>query len=301
MKIIISMVIVMMSLNGFACDVCGGPSGLSSQGFLPNQQFHFVGIVSNYSQYQSQRNILLSDEKEYSHETFFKSALIGRWQATERIAILGSIPFAYNQQSRGDQLLTETGIGDISVMINTVVLSKNDSIKAHFLRLGAGLKGPTGQYSHVALETNNLFPGTGAFDFLASTNYMFRKSKWGLIQENQTRIPTANSVDYKYGLTVNASLYGFYSKSFQNSKELMPFIGASLQWKDVDRINNIPVAQQFNGGTIITADAGVQAVLPSWMIHLKYSHPFIQQLSNNDVLMTVGNIELGVRYLIKKN
>lgn len=301
MKIIISLMIVMMSLNGIACDVCGGPSGLSSQGFLPNQQFHFVGIVSNFSQYQSQRNILLSDEKEHSDEIFFKSAIIGRWQATEKIAILGSIPFAYNQQSRGDQLLTETGIGDISVMINTVVLSKKDSVKTQFFRVGAGLKGPTGRYSHVALETNNLFPGTGAFDILASTNYMYRRAKWGLIEENQARIPTSNSADYKYGLTVNASLYGFYSKSFQKAKELMPFLGFGFQWKDVDRINKIPVAQQFNGGTIFTADAGVQIILPKWMIHLKHGHPIIQQLSNNEVEMKVGNLELGVRYLIKKN
>lgn len=290
----------MNMLNAHACDVCGCVSGLSTQGFLPNERFHFVGIVSNYNEFQSQRNILFSDEIEYSTEAFYKSSLTGRWQISDRIAIIGSIPFVYNQQIRDNQTTTETGIGDVSIFVNTLIVNKQDDSNAQYLRVGVGSKVPTGRYSSVALETSNLFPGSGAFDILFSTNYMYRKMKWGMIQENQVRIPTENKVGYKYGTTVNANFYGFYAHKTNNTVELMPFLGAGIQWKDVDKINRIPVAQQFNGGVIATTDIGLQAVLPSWMIHLKYGHPVFQQLSNNDVKMTVGNLELGIRYLIKK-
>lgn len=292
-------VVILLSFEVFSCDVCGGTIPPGTQGLLPGNQFHFVGIRSYYSQYASYRSVFQSNQVLESSEHFLRFSILGRWQVSRRFDITTEIPIAYNWQHFNGSKNDNGGLADVSLRVNYLFVNKKDSSSSHQLRGGLGAKFPTGAYSNEALETSNLFPGTGSYDGIIGTNYIFLKDKWGWVQENQFVLKTANSAGYKYGHSFSSKLNVFLNRTVKQTK-ILPFVGIDYRWNQTDQIDGIDVSYRFNSGRVLAAEAGINIITNKWMLGARYSHPILQQLSNGDVVNKIGGVELSVNFLIQK-
>lgn len=300
MKMKLSFIAVMLSFHGMSCDVCGASAGIGSQGLLPSNQFHFIGMHSTYRQFKSVQDVLFSDEDRISREHFFRTNISGRWQFADRWAFLGVIPYVYNWQQQVDSTSIMHGLGDLNLHLSYLLFDRSDSVSSHQLRVDGGLKLPTGNYSSVALETSNLFPGTGSVDGMVRVNYQFKRQKWGIIGEGAFGLQGTNSTGYRFGNSLLSSGSVFAIKKTKGSGQLMPFLGANYQWIGTDAINTVPISPKFNSGHLFSAEIGVQFIHSNWMFHTRFSHPLYQHLSNGNVHTVIGNAEVGIRYLILK-
>lgn len=301
MKIFVVLIVALMSLQSFACDVCGGIVAPGTMGLLPDNQYHFFGFKTNYSTYSSFHTDHFTQENRSSEEQFFSWTAIGRWQFSKRFGLQAELPIVWNSQSYSDgEQQSQSGLGDLRLRSNILCINRKNADKntALILRSNIGVKLPTGPYSRDAWETNNLYPGSGSIDFLAGTNFTFRKKKIGILQENSFVYTTQNKVGYKYGHAFLGRLSGFYRHTI-NASYLIPSAGLNYQFTGTDRIQDIDVAQLFNSGHLLNAEIGLNFIHKKWMLNTKVAYPLYQSIGNDEV-KSKGSVELGIFYLIQK-
>lgn len=297
MKQTITILIWFVSLSVYSCDICGGISMPSTQGILPGTKFHYVGLRSSWIQFHTNEDI----SHLASKETFFRTELNGRYQFNKRISAQISVPYVINIQFKGSETTSISGIGDIHTYIYwNVIMKENTERRTNFtLRLGSGLKTPTGSYSRNVWETNNLYPGTGAFDYGFSSYLSWNKGKLGFINENLITIKTANPVGYKFGNAYLSRFMASYNLKVKQQTLFIPFVGITAFMTDRDQIQNIPVGQTFNSGVNVLSESGITLFSNKMMYTLKCGLPLFQELSGGEVKMN-GTLEFSINYLINK-
>ncbi len=297
----ITLLVVLVSFEATACDVCGGVTAPNTQGLLPNNQYHFVGLRFGYNGFKSTHPLGLNHISTSTHEHFVRGSVLGKWQFTDRFDLQVDLPVIWNTQVAADSNRSNNGIGDASIFVNALAVNINDEKtgRSHFFKIGAGVKLPTGKYSKDAWETNNMFPGSGSVDFSIATNYVFSGKNLGILHENSVVIKTKNNVGYQYGNIYLTRFAGFYKKKFEAGIVMMPSIGASYIFSQTDRINDILVSSNFNNGHILNGDVGLNFISNNWMLSSNVSLPLFQFIGGGDVT-SKGSVELGIFYLIPK-
>lgn len=292
--------VLFFSFEAMSCDVCGAAVGPGTMGLLPNNQYHFVGIRNRFSKYHSFHKLVLSNDHLRSSQHFFQSSIEGRWQAFNDLDFYGTIPYVYNWQNFNGTTIQEQGIGDLSLQSNYRIINKKDSILGHQLRIGIGVKLPTGNYSRTALKTSNLFPGTGSVDGIFSSAYVFSKATWGILQENTFILKSTNLVKYKYGNSFSTMSAVFLKRKKGENTVFIPHLGINYLWSGTDQIDGINISQQSNGGHLISLEAGIRIMYQKWMLSARYNQSILQRLSDGLVENRIGNTALTITYLIQK-
>lgn len=272
-----------------ACDLCGCSASNQSLGILPGQEWNFVGIQyqfnyfkSNYpSIYDGQPNVL-SDDKYHTLQVW------GRYNLSKRIQVFAFVPYRTNLHHTDSTSVSNSGIGDISALINLVILkTKPDQKWNQQLIAGGGIKLPTGK--NVGITTldreglPNMQPGTGSWDFLLNANYTVSHKKIGFNIDASYSITTANKDQYKYGNKFNSGLLGFYALQYKNWK-LLPQTGIRCEYAlhDYDNYARRWLNEE-TGGTIAYATVGVQAFYKRIGVRITYEAPFIQHYDSGYV------------------
>ncbi len=291
------MLILFVSLTVYSCDICGGISMPSTQGILPGTEFHYIGIRSSWIQFHTNENI----NHLSSTETFIRTELNGRYQFNKRISAQFSVPYLLNSQLKSGETTRINGIGDSQLYAywNAILKENTEKQTSFTLRVGGGIKVPTGSYSRDVWETNNLYPGTGSFDYGINSYLSWYTGNFGLINENLVTIKTENPVEYKFGNAYLTRILASYRVKAKQKTLLLPFTGISAFMTSRDHIQNIPVGQTFNSGTRILSETGISMFSKKMMYTLKFGLPLFQNLSGGDVKMN-GTVEFSINYLIKK-
>lgn len=300
MKYLIALAAVLISFGAFSCDVCGGVSAPGTQGLLSSNKFHFIGIKSSYNQFRSIHGAhFIQDQTSTEH--FFRSSLVGKWQLADRLNIQLELPYTYNLQENPSGTRSEYGIGDINLVSNYLLVNQKtaEGMTKHALRIGAGLKMPTGRYANDVWSTSNLHPGTGAIDAIITTNYVYRKTRVGILQENSLILKGKNKYEYRYGSAFFTRSAIFYNRPISETTILLPSAGLNYLYTATDRIQGSEVSQLFNSGHLLNAELSINLLTTQWMFNLKGSFPVFQYLGNGFV-SSKGNLELSILYLIQK-
>ncbi len=300
MKFCLSILAVLISFGAVACDVCGGVTPSGGDGLLVGNQFHFIGLRTNYGRFQSFHRNPFSEETTTSWEHFTRANISGRWQFSERFNAQVNIPYAINLQriDNGNQL--RHGLGDISLLVQWMLIStKNEAGTSHFLAIGSGVKAPTGNYSRDPWETSNLFPGSGSWDPQFNLSYRFSKNKFNFQVENGFTLKTQNPVGYRFGNAVSSIATAFYSINTKKNGKLLPLMGIGYTYTGSDHINSYLVAESFNSGHLLSTEIGLNYLTKNWILNTKWSQPFVQSIADGDV-ESKGLLEFGIHYLIQK-
>ena len=300
MKVYISILVVLISFDVFACDICGGVSTPGSDGLLFGNQYHFIGFRMNYARFQSFHRNTFSQDTIVSREHFIQTSIAGRWQFSKRFNAQLDVPYRINAQYIETEDQFQQGLGDIKFLVNWMFLNQeNDEGTSNFLALGLGAKMPTGNYSAEPWETSNLSPGTGSWDPQFSLNYRLSKKQFNFQLENSFALKTANKYGYRYGNALSSRATAFYSFKTKKNNRFLPLLGIGYLFTDVDRIDDYLVSESFNSGHVFNVEVGANYLLKNWMLNTKWSQPIVQTIANGDVV-SKGTLEFGIHYLIQK-
>jgi len=285
-------------VNVLACDVCGSGGAMSGIGFLPNSDFHFVGLTYRARTFATEHPKLFSSEATVTGtNTFHTAELFGRYAATDRIQIMAFMPLHSRNITDTENTYHIDGIGDASLMANYLLIKKST------LRwfVGSGIKLPTGDYD---VETNgqvvpNLQTGTGSYDALFTSNFTYIKNTYGINAEGNYTLTTANDRNYKYGNQLDATLTGFYK--YKKGKHMyVPQIGVNYANTCKDIVNTAYNRQeQYSGASLLSLPLGLDIYRGNLGLRMNYKIPLASNLSQGYVTPKV-NCQAQILYIINK-
>ena len=287
-----------------ACDVCGGGAAMSGLGFLPNSDFHFVGLTYRLRTYSTEHPKLFDSDPIVKGSNLFQTTeLWSRYTVNNRVQLLGFFPLHSKQLD--DESLPKAqnnfGLGDISLVTNYQII-KNDNLRWF---LGAGLKLPTGESNHKI--DGDIIPnmqlGTGSTDLLFTSNLtLFRKQR-GLNAELNYSLNTLNKRYYRYGNTLDFSALGFAQLS-RGGLMYIPQIGVNYLHIQKDQINAITQKTEFYSGvSLLSVPIGLDIYKGNFGLRTKCNIPVRGTLSEGYVIPEV-NVQAQLIYIInssKKN
>jgi hypothetical protein len=280
--VLLSLLLLAGTPEIYACDVCGCSSVSQSLGLLPQFSGHFAGIQYLYATSVSNHpGLLEKDPPEHAAQYFNTVQAWGRYQLSRKFQLFAFVPYVYNVNNDGSSR-SVSGIGDVSVSLNTVVLQSERQGSKQILLAGAGIKLPTGAYTGIAATDRDGLPnmqaGTGSTDLLLNANYTFKGRGLGFNLDASGVITTANSSGYKYGNKFAAGALAFYWLEWRHFR-LVPQAGFRQEYTlhDYDNYKRRWLNEQ-SGGYVGFVSAGTQAYYRNWglkaMIHLPVAQDY---------------------------
>lgn len=290
MKRIITMMLLAtcIYMPARACDVCGCSASNQFLGVLPGYNYNFVGL--QYLQTDlSSSHPSVNENRPYDHSRDYYNTvqLWGRFNIGRHYQLFAFVPYQYNVHRQDSANALRSGVGDISVLANRILLNKENSKLQHLLLAGVGIKLPTGSHTGLTQADKdglpNMQPGTGSVDFIANANYTVRRKNAGINTDAAYTFTTTSKDSYKYGNRLNAGVLGFYSIAIRQVS-VMPVAGVRYEYTlhDYDNYSRKWLNEQ-SGGYLVYATAGVQAFYKKVGARINYQLPLAQHYSGGYV------------------
>lgn len=277
-------------LAAHACNACGGASGGTFSGILPQQQNHFVGI--RYAQKRlSNDGLQFETATPAEHHQYNSLDVYGRFYVWPKVQILAYVPYGiHTMEVAGSPTETISSIGDMTVLANYNIVNTAASEHAfkHNWFAGGGIKLATGKYQQRNSSRIMLAPGfqvgTGAYSFIANTIYTVRYKNVGFNANAQYKVNGTNELDYRFGNQFNASALFFYWKNIGQTV-LLPNAGVSAETMQTDTQYDRDV--ENTGGQNLFATAGADLYWKKFGLGGYYQYP-ISTFTNNLNLRNTG-------------
>ncbi|MGG8497410.1 transporter [Tenacibaculum sp. TC6] len=234
------------------CDACGCSNNGGSLGMGGVIDTNFIGVRYLHQKYQSKEGV------------FNNSPIINEYfntiQVWSRIPVIKGyleaqvfIPFHFHSREYTNKTTTISGLGDVSFLVNYTVLNKKtggyneekDKITSsnHMLKLGAGLKLPTGTYD--AAINNAINPsfqlGTGSVDVITNVQYVYKHNNFGVTNYLNYYIKTANKEEYRFGNQFNFNSTFFYVFKDAQNNNFVPSLGVSGEFYNHNEVFGLPI------------------------------------------------------------
>lgn len=285
-SIVLFLVILGYVLPSYACDICGCGNGGSFFGILPQSHLRFAGIRYRVKNYESHLNSTFFRARE----NFQTAELWARFYPFKRTQLMVFVPYNWNTQTlyRTETPQIISGLGDVSALfhyniVNTFWDSTTHTIDQTLL-IGGGVKAPTGRFKYVDDGTEvanaNFQLGTGSLDFVANAIYNVRYQKWGTNMDISYKINTTNPNQYRFANRLSGSVSVFRTLSL-SSLTVMPNVGAYMEHFGYDTKNG--AKNTFTGGTLSTANVGMELYYKRISTGFTYQTPLYQHLSGGDL------------------
>lgn len=283
-----------LSINSFACDVCGCSLGGFSQGVMPDYNSHFVGLRYSHAGFHSRiDHTSLNQGFEESEDSYQRTDLVFRYNFGHRLKMNVLIPYLFNSMQGTHQRIATQGIGDPIAMINYQLLKEAVIRKNHFLTVGGGIKLPLGHYSlqdNGTLVNRNFQLGTGSFDFLLNSNYFYRRNKKGVMAEASWKLNTANKQNYRFGNQLN----GMVNYVFMTGKNKFNFLSFAGLYGELAGRHCDNGAVVFNtGGRAVFANLGAQVYWGQVRIGASIQYPLYQNYLTDNITEITSRLRFG--------
>lgn len=273
--------------NLHACDACG--CGISSTywGLIPN---YSAGYVSTWYQHQLFRTDLTYLQEDgstfFSEESFNTIDVRARLPFGKHFFVTALVPYVAHHRTYGQEHTQLRGMGDISLLGTVILLNTRDSLAAslrHRVSLSGGIKLPTGKFRELGSQdivNPNFQAGTGSYDFLVQAAYTVRYQTFGMQLNAMYKLNTENPDQYQFGNQFNAMANVFWLKAIGYT-EWMPSLGVRYEQaeKDIER----GFFQRTSGGTLVSAQAGLDVFLNRFQLGFTYVQPLKQNWADGHI------------------
>jgi hypothetical protein len=243
MKTILMALMLLASCANIYSQACCCSSTGGSYNILPDIDKHVVGMRYTYSSYNSTTYAMMNMNMNGMDMTMMGAGvptnenmstldLFGRFALPKRffISVFAPVHILDEKSTSGNQ--RTAGLGDLSVLLQYAVIDNhkcNGKISKHQLRLGAGVKTPTGKFSMTpdGMFTTDLQLGTGSFDFIFNAIYTYRYKQFGFNLLASYKKNLENAEGFRFGDKVKGGLEAFYIFNVSNGLQIMPKAGVS--------------------------------------------------------------------------
>lgn len=284
MKKMILLLFIIISLPGYACDICGCGVGSYYIGLLPDFKQRFAGLRYQYKTMRSHLGPNGSTSYLTTDETYQTSELWGGWNIGKKFRVLGFVPLNFSERNNQGVSKSKTGLGDIAVTGYYQVFSKMNAV-AHSLWIGAGVKLPTGKYEPAERKENEDSPnnfqlGTASVDFTLNAMYDIRLMDVGLNTNISYKLNTRNKYDYQYGNKFTANLLAYYKLRPLKDLSISPNAGILYETADKDTEQ---IRVDISGGYTLMGTAGVELSFKQYAIGGNFQPVLSQELAGMKV------------------
>lgn len=274
-----------------ACDICGCGVGGNYIGILPEFNKHAVGL--RYRVNSLRTHIGAGGATTYltTSERYQTVELWGAWNIREKLRIMTSVPYAFNERTNQGVSKNKNGIGDVSATVYYQLFNKMRMIQENknltqILWLGGGVKLPTGKYANAdkqsTSQNTNLFQlGTGSVDFTLNAMYDLVVENTGINISSSYKANMNNKYDYNYGNKLNTSAQLYHKFSIKDKITVAPNAGIMYESSKRDIDNNILV--DISGGRLLRGTLGIEAVYKKMSIGANWQTPLSQNLADGFV------------------
>ncbi|WP_024740230.1 hypothetical protein [Tenacibaculum maritimum] len=233
------------------CDACGcGNNGgsLGMGGVIDN---NFFGIRYLYQKYNSKDGIF--NNSPNIDESFNTIQIWSRIPITENIEIQAFVPFHFHHRNYINKTTSINGLGDISLFANYTLLKKQNSnyiettdkitSTNHLLKIGGGIKIPTGKFDEKINNTINpsFQLGTGSIDYMTNIQYTYKYNELGMTNFLNYYFKTTNEKEYKFGNQLNFSSSFFYVFKDNQNHSFVPSLGISGEFYKSNKKFNLEI------------------------------------------------------------
>jgi hypothetical protein len=290
-KILFPFILLIISVNALACEICGCGVGNFYMGIMPQFNRHFVGV--RYRQISYDSHLSMDGTKSYlsTKEVFQTAELWARFYPTQRIQVMAFLPYHTNQQTDYNQTFTKnlSGLGEGVLMANYRLLDNvADTVPRRFrhnLLIGGGIKLPTARFRFDAADNRqvanpNFQLGSGSTDLLTNLVYVVRSGKWGLSTDLNFKYSTANPDGYRFGHRVSGQLALFYTRNVRGIS-LMPYGGIFGEYSSRDNNNGVSIMNTGGGATF--AVGGLELYIGRISIGGNFQQPLSQDLAHGTI------------------
>lgn len=262
-KIIIALLSLVITINSFACPICGCGGGNLYMGLMPDFKSKFFGFRYHFSDFHTQ---LADDITQHSNNYYNSIELWGGFNVGKKLRVMAFVPYYINKQTDDDGITNTNGIGDISVMAQYNIWKsftpfKNNKAIKQELWIGGGLKIPTGTFkvdlmdSSTTLSDINAQIGTGSTDFILNGQYNLQYGKFGVNVSANYKVNTANTDRYSYGNKFMTNMLAFYHLGNRHVV-ISPNVGLGYENISANKFKNEKVS--YTGSHVVTAITGIE-------------------------------------------
>jgi hypothetical protein len=299
MKFFLAVLMLVVShtvVNGQACCCTGAGANYS---ILPNLNRHVLGMRYTYRSYQSVTNSLNPElDGNITNQQFHSLELFGRFNVYERLQLSVFLPYNFIAQQSPLGNSRADGLGDISFLLQYNILNPllcTGRKDKHQLRLGAGVKLPSG---HFKMDANDMFNtnlqlGTGSVDLPFNVIYTFRYEGFGFNTVVAYKFNTTNPQAYRFGDKLQGALNLFYVKDIKEV-QLMPSIGFNYEHQFENRYKGKLLS--YTGGDFATFAIGFDVYYKTLAFSSSFSPAVMNRLNWNGENRNRLNFEAGVFY-----
>jgi hypothetical protein len=277
-----------------ACDICGCGVGNFYLGLLPHFNSKFFGIRYQYMHYHTQ---LASDASQFSNDYYKTVELWSGFNIGKRLQLLAFVPYHINKQYTDDGIKTQSGIGDVSLLLNYNLFQSKTSDAKNMIHqqlwIGGGLKLPTGK-NDVDVNDPLVNPGdvnsqngTGSTDLLLNASYDVTINKFGLNTSANYKINTDNKTGYRFGNRFTANTFAYY-KLRAMGLGLAPNIGLMYENAAANNLNKATVVQ--TGGNLTSLAGGVEVNFNKIALGVNVQLPVSQNFAEGQTQLKIKGL-----------
>ena len=276
-------------MGSVACDICGSGAGSNYTGILPEFNKYITGVRYKYNTVLAHLGTGGNITHLTTKEKYNTAEAWAGWNINQRVRIMASVPYNFNQRAHQGIIQHKNGIGDISLSVLYQLVNKknkpgDNKLLAQSLWLGGGGKLATGKYNPADKSGNaqnaNLFQlGTGSFDFNINAMYDIRLRNAGIYINSSYKINTANKYNYQYGNKLSLNTQAYYKFVVKNGVMIGPNAGIQYENASADRDENTMVFA--SGGNLLSGTLGIETAFGKFAAGINFQKPISQNLANH--------------------
>ncbi len=284
MRIIFSITILFLSFKVHGCDGCNISTG-------------FINVDPvNYISFRHRNNSFKGEEVPFFRHTgdggellecFLNYEFVTKYFAGEHLFLQSFISAKQTIMSSKDIDENTIGLSDPIVLIgyqNFEVFKKWQFNYSFFGGCDIGI----GQYNTSLNEEYS--PGSNTTDLLVGSEFLARFTKWAIISKSNYKIGYKNTQGYRFGQTINTSIYsGYYHE--KTNLMILPLMGFSFESDFIDQYNNRLV--KFSFSDVLFADLGLNIMFnKKYILGSKYKIPIFKNVPGwSDLKLTSFELE----------
>ena len=260
-----------------ACDACGCSATGNGIGLLKQSNKNFVALQYTLLHFQGTDSALNTDS---ANDFFHQTQLRARFKLGKRLQFMATIPYKSNIR-QGESPVHTSGLGDISLLLNAILVKKSMEKAAFRWNLGGGIEIPTGKYQHNAQEgrqPNGFNIGTGSWNIFLQNVFTYQYQNFGSRLTFTGKTHTENKVLYRFGNQLSTSLQVFWRKE-STIGTIVPFAGVYGEFIGQDKLYSYP--EIHTGGKAWYANAGLQYTKNNIVFGIQGYLPLQQNYAGN--------------------
>lgn len=269
--------------NLFACDICScgatNAGGIHSD-FMKN----YLGFKYVYANFSYKEGIF--SNAPIAHDYINALQLQGQYFVKNKLTVNFNIPFQKNIRENSSGISSINGLGDISFFAFYNLLKTHNN---HIVKIGSGIKLPTGKYSLNNGNTNQTSAtqlGTGSYDYFLPIQYSYTNNSFGLKCNATHYFKGRNADQFKFGNQTQLSTK-INVKVFQKSNT--EFHATTLVNYDTFKENEYyDIVDYDTNGFILNGGVGLELHNNMFTLGIVYNHPIEQNILNSTMKFDNG-------------